>query len=176
MAVSRAGSPPDGNGCANARAFRIRATIANKCKQVEWTTTSTSGNTGLVSISIRRWPASAYTDPIKSIVQRDPPSAAVLVRFRYTHVFSSHLVNYFNPAFSWYGEPFWSGEFRADARGVSHCVGEVLEPALRSRRSGVWNNTWVKAGAPRASSSMTILPGAWARMSCALVPTPGSSG
>jgi hypothetical protein len=44
--------------------------------------------------------------PDQSVIQRDFSSAALLVHVRLHHIFSQNLVNYFNPAFSWYTHPF----------------------------------------------------------------------
>jgi hypothetical protein len=54
----------------------------------------------------------AYTDPINSLF--DAVSSQPLYSFAtgYTHVFSQNLVNYFNPAFSWYESLFGPGNFQ----------------------------------------------------------------
>jgi hypothetical protein len=48
----------------------------------------------------------AYTDPINSLFDAISPQPLYSFAAGYTHVFSQNLVNYFNPAFSWYASLF----------------------------------------------------------------------
>jgi hypothetical protein len=48
----------------------------------------------------------AYTDPINPVFNANSPQPLYSFAAGYTHVFSSSLVNYFNPAFSWYESLF----------------------------------------------------------------------
>jgi hypothetical protein len=48
----------------------------------------------------------AYTDPINPVFDAVSPQPLYSFAAGYTHVFSPHLVNYFNPAFSWYASLF----------------------------------------------------------------------
>jgi len=48
----------------------------------------------------------AYTDPINSLFDAVSPQPLYSLAAGYTHVFSQNLVNYFNPAFSWYESLF----------------------------------------------------------------------
>src|ERR1700680_1187571 len=48
----------------------------------------------------------AYTDPINSLFDAVSPQPLYSFAAGYTHVFSQNLVNYFNPAFSWYKSLF----------------------------------------------------------------------
>ena len=48
----------------------------------------------------------AYTDPINPIFNAASPQPLYSFASGYTHVFSGRLVNYFNPAFSWYESLF----------------------------------------------------------------------
>src|SRR5271167_1260772 len=48
----------------------------------------------------------AYTDPINSLFDAVSPQPLYSFAAGYTHVFSQNLVNYFNPAFSWYESLF----------------------------------------------------------------------
>ncbi len=48
----------------------------------------------------------AYTDPINSLFDSISPQPLYSFAAGYTHVFSQNLVNYFNPAFSWYESLF----------------------------------------------------------------------
>ncbi len=48
----------------------------------------------------------AYTDPINPVFNAFSPQPLYSFAAGYTHVFSQNLVNYFNPAFSWYESLF----------------------------------------------------------------------
>ena len=48
----------------------------------------------------------AYTDPINSLFDAVSPQPLYSFAAGHTHVFSQNLVNYFNPAFSWYESVF----------------------------------------------------------------------
>ena len=48
----------------------------------------------------------AYTDPINPVFNAVSPQPLYSFAAGYTHIFSPHLVNYFNPAFSWYESLF----------------------------------------------------------------------
>jgi hypothetical protein len=48
----------------------------------------------------------AYTDPINPVFNALSPQPLYSFATGYTHVFSQNLVNYFNPAFSWYESLF----------------------------------------------------------------------
>jgi len=49
---------------------------------------------------------SAYTDPINPLFNAISPQPLYSFAAGETHVWSGHLVNYFNPAFSWYESLF----------------------------------------------------------------------
>jgi hypothetical protein len=53
----------------------------------------------------------AYTDPINSLFDAVSPQPLYSLAAGYTHVFSQNLVNYFNPAFSWYESLFGPSNF-----------------------------------------------------------------
>ncbi len=64
----------------------------------------------------------AYTDPINSLFDAVSPQPLYSFAAGYTHVFSQNLVNYFNPAFSWYESLFGPSNLAEDLVGVSDCV------------------------------------------------------
>ena len=53
----------------------------------------------------------AYTDPINPLFNALSPQPLYSFAAGYTHVFSRSLVNYFNPAFSWYESLFGPSDF-----------------------------------------------------------------
>lgn len=54
----------------------------------------------------------AYTDPINPLFNAISPQPLYSFAAGYTHVFSQHLVNYFNPGFSWYSSLFAPANFQ----------------------------------------------------------------
>src|SRR6202795_2889488 len=54
----------------------------------------------------------AYTDPINSVFNALSPQPLYSFAAGHTHVFSQNLVNYFNPAFSWYASLFGPSDFQ----------------------------------------------------------------
>ena len=64
----------------------------------------------------------AYTDPINPVFNASSPQPLYSFATGYTHVFSQNLVNYFNPAFSWYESLFGPTRLVEDAGGVADCA------------------------------------------------------
>ena len=110
--------PPTETAAPTGRAFRIPATITNRCRRRGWTTTSTTKHR-LVSVSGGYRCASRLHRSHQSLFNSVSPQPLYSFAAGYTHVFSQNLVNYFNPAFSWYSESFRPERFAEDARGVS---------------------------------------------------------
>jgi len=107
-----AGSPANGDGCA------VRRSVSQSSADHEQVQTArVDYNAGANDILWFRAQAdtglqAAYTDPINPVF--DAISSQPLYSFAagYTHVFSSRLVNYFNPAFSWYESLFGPANLR----------------------------------------------------------------
>src|ERR1700681_2528885 len=100
------GSPPNGNGCANRQSV---SHSSDDHEQVQ--TVRIDYNINQRDIAWFRFQAdtgvqAAYTDPINSLFDAVSPQPLYSFAAGYTHVFSQNLVNYFNPAFSWYESLF----------------------------------------------------------------------
>ena len=109
---SAQGSPLNGNGCAN------RQTVSRSSDDHEQVQTARvdysmdeknmiwyrfQADTGLQA---------AYTDPINSMFDAISPQPLYSFALGYTHVFTQNLVNYLNPAFSWYESLFGPKNFQ----------------------------------------------------------------
>jgi hypothetical protein len=100
------GNPANGNGCAN------RQSISHSSDDREQVQTGRIDyNINDKNITWFRFQAdtglqAAYTDPINPVFNAISPQPLYSFASGYTHVFSGHLVNYFNPAFSWYESLF----------------------------------------------------------------------
>ena len=106
------GSPPNGDGCA------VRRSVSQSSADHEQVQTARvdyiAGTNDILWVRLQTDTGlqAAYTDPINPVF--DAVSSQPLYSFAsgYTHVFSSHLVNYFNPAFSWYESLFGPANLR----------------------------------------------------------------
>ena len=94
------------------KAFRIPATTTSRYRPFASTTTSMSKNTTWFRFQADTGLQAAYTDPINPLFNALSPQPLYSFAAGYTHVFSQNLVNYFNPAFSWYESLFGPGDFQ----------------------------------------------------------------
>lgn len=105
------GSPPNGNGCANRRSV---SQSSDDHEQVQ--TARIDHNISEENMSWYRFQydgglQAAYTDAINPLFDAISPQPLYSFAAGYTHVFSQSLVNYFNPAFSWYESLFGPADF-----------------------------------------------------------------
>ena len=102
----------DGNGCANRQSV---SHSSDDHEQVQ--TVRIDYNIRANDITWYRFQAdtgvqAAYTDPINALFDSVSPQPLYSFAAGYTHVFSQNLVNYFNPAFSWYESLFAPNNFQ----------------------------------------------------------------
>jgi hypothetical protein len=106
------GAIPNGDGCAN------RQSISHSSDDHEQVQTARIDyNINTKSTAWFRFQAdtglqAAYTDPISPLFDSVSPQPLYSFASGYTQVFSQNLVNYFNPAFSWYSSLFAPGNFQ----------------------------------------------------------------
>jgi hypothetical protein len=109
--IAPGGDPPNGNGCAN------RQSISHSSDDREQVQTSRIDyNINARNMAWFRFQSdtglqAAYTDPINPLFNAISPQPLYSFASGYTHVFSPRLVNYFNPAFSWYESLFAPADF-----------------------------------------------------------------
>jgi hypothetical protein len=107
-----AGSPPNGNGCANRQSIShssddheqvqtARVDYNLSTKDMLWF--RFQADTGLQAV---------WTDPINPVFDAISPQPLYSFATGHTHVFSQNLVNYFNSAFSWYESLFAPANFQ----------------------------------------------------------------
>jgi Carboxypeptidase regulatory-like domain len=134
-----AGAPPAGDGCAN------RQSISHSSDDHEQVQTARIDyNIDANNITWYRFQAdtglqAAWTDPINAVFNAISPQPLYSFASGYTHIFSSNLVNYFNPAFSWYKSLFAPSDFAQtlDAFPI------VLQGSAFTTLGGL-DNTWVQ--------------------------------
>jgi len=85
----------------------------------------------------------AYTDPINPIFNAISPQPLYSFAAGYTHVFSPKLVNYFNPAFSWYESLFGPVDFQKTLEAFPIVLHGSGANAPFTTIGGL-NDTWVQ--------------------------------
>ncbi|HVN04742.1 MAG TPA: carboxypeptidase regulatory-like domain-containing protein [Bryobacteraceae bacterium] len=104
--AAAAGAPPNGNGCA------LRRSVSQSSGDHEQVVTArmdyniNPANTAWYRFQSDTGLQAAYTDPINSLFNAISSQPLYSFAAGYTHIFSPRLVNYFNPAFSWYESLF----------------------------------------------------------------------
>ena len=84
----------------------------------------------------------AYTDPINPLFDAVSPQPLYSFAAGYTHVFSQSLVNYFNPAFSWYESLFGPSNFQKTLSAFPIVLqGSGADPFTPI---GGLDNTWIQ--------------------------------
>jgi hypothetical protein len=109
------GSPAianDGNGCANRQSISHSSDDHEQVQTVRIDYNINEKNTTWYRFQTDNGLQAAYTDAINPLFNALSPQPLYSFAAGYTHVFSQNLVNYFNPAFSWYGSLFGPKDFR----------------------------------------------------------------
>jgi hypothetical protein len=100
------GNPPDGNGCANRQSVSHSSDDHEQVQTVRFDYNVNQKDTTWFRFQTDTGVQAAYTDPISSLFDAVSPQPLYSFAAGHTHVFSQNLVNYFNPAFSWYESLF----------------------------------------------------------------------
>jgi hypothetical protein len=138
-----AGNPANGNGCAN------RQSVAHSSDDHEQVQTARMDyNVNEQNVTWFRFQAdtglqAAFTDPINPIFDAYSPQPLYSFAAGYTHVFSQNLVNYFNPAFSWYQSFFGPGNLQATLNAFPIVLEGSGANAPFTTLGGL-DNTWVQ--------------------------------
>ena len=110
------GGPPaisnDGNGCANRQSVSHSSDDHEQVQTARMDYNINEKNTAWFRFQLDNGVQAAYTDPINPLFNSVSPQPLYSFAAGYTHVFSQHLVNYFNPAFSWYESLFGPADFQ----------------------------------------------------------------
>jgi hypothetical protein len=102
----------DGNGCANRQSISHSSDDHEQVQTARLDYNIDQNNTTWFRFQADTGVQAAYTDPINSLFDSISPQPLYSFAAGYTHVFSQNLVNYFNPAFSWYESLFGPGNFQ----------------------------------------------------------------
>src|SRR6202140_2249356 len=105
-------SANDGDGCANRQSISHSSTDHEQVQTVRIDYNIDEANTTWFRFQADTGVQAAYTDPINPLFNSLSPQPLYSLAAGYTHVFSQNLVNYFNPAFSWYESLFGPVDFQ----------------------------------------------------------------
>ena len=106
------GVTPSGDGCANRQSVSHSSDDHEQVQTARIDYTINTNNTAWFRFQADTGVQAAYTDPINPLFDSVSPQPLYSFAAGYTHVFSQNLVNYFNPAFSWYASLFAPSDFR----------------------------------------------------------------
>src|ERR1700691_2414938 len=100
------GSPPNGNGCANRQSISHSSDDSEQVQTGRIDYNLNERNMAWFRFQADTGLQAAYTDPINPVFNAASPQPLYSFAAGHTHVFSQNIVNYFNPAFSWYESVF----------------------------------------------------------------------
>ncbi|MFL6464261.1 MAG: carboxypeptidase regulatory-like domain-containing protein, partial [Bryobacteraceae bacterium] len=106
------GIPPNGNGCANRRSVSQSSSDHEQVQTARIDYNINEKNTTWYRFQNDNGLQAAYTDAINPLFNAISPQPLYSFAAGYTYVFSQNLVNYFNPAFSWYESLFGPRDFQ----------------------------------------------------------------
>src|SRR5580692_7128707 len=140
------GSPAianDGNGCANRQSISHSSDDHEQVQTVRIDYNINEKNTTWFRFQTDNGLQAAYTDPINPLFDVLSPQPLYSFAAGYTHVFSQSVVNYFNPAFSWYGSLFGPSDFEKTLAALPIVLAGSGANAPFTKVGGL-DNTWVQ--------------------------------
>ena len=135
--------PHDGNGCANRQSVSHSSDDHEQVQTVRIDYNINDKNTTWYRFQTDNGLQAAYTDPINPLFNALSPQPLYSFAAGYTHVFSQSLVNYFNPAFSWYGSLFGPSDFDKTLAAFPIVLQGLGANAPFTTIGGL-DNTWVQ--------------------------------
>jgi hypothetical protein len=133
----------DGNGCANRQSISHSSDDHEQVQTVRIDYNINEKNTAWFRLQADTGVQAAFTDPINSVFDAVSPQPLYSFAAGYTHVFSQNLVNYFNPAFSWYESLFGPADFQKTLSAFPIVLQGSGANAPFTRLGGL-DNTWVQ--------------------------------
>jgi hypothetical protein len=133
----------DGNGCANRQSISHSSADHEQVQTVRIDYNVNEKNTTWFRFQTDTGVQAAYTDPINPLFNALSPQPLYSFAAGYAHVFSQNLVNYFNPAFSWYESLFMPADFQKTLAAFPIVLQGSGANAPFTRVGGL-DNTWVQ--------------------------------
>ena len=137
------GSPPNGNGCANRQSVSHSSDDHEQVQTARIDYNISPDDTTWFRFQADTGLQAAYTDPINPLFNAISPQPLYSFAAGYTHVFSQNLVNYFNPAFSWYESLFGPVAFQKTLSAFPIVLQGIGANAPFTTLGGL-DNTWVQ--------------------------------
>jgi hypothetical protein len=132
----------DGNGCADSQSVSHSSDDHEQVQTGRIDYNINDKNTAWLRFQADTGLQAAYTDPINPLFNALSPQPLYSLAAGYTHVFSQNLVNYFNPAFSWYESLFGPANFQNTVAAFPIVLqGSANAPFTTV---GGLDNTWVQ--------------------------------
>jgi hypothetical protein len=100
------GAVPNGNGCANRQNVTLSSPDHEQVFTLRLDQNINANNLVWYRFQADTGLQAAYTDPINPLFNALSPQPLYSFVSGFTHIFSDHLVNHFNPSFSWYSSIF----------------------------------------------------------------------
>ena len=138
-----AGNPPSGDGCANRRSVAQSSADSEQVQTGRVDYNINERNTAWLRVQHDGGLQAAYTDPINPLFNAISPQPLYSAAAGLTHVFSPKLVNYFNPAFSWYESLFGPADFQKTLDAFPIVLRGSGSNAPFTTLGGL-NDTWVQ--------------------------------
>ena len=133
----------DGNGCANRQSVSHSSDDHEQVQTVRIDYNINEKNTTWFRFQTDTGVQAAFTDSINPLFDAVSPQPLYSFAAGYTHVFSQNLVNYFNPAFSWYESLFGPVDFQKTLSAFPIVLQGSGANAPFTRVGGL-DNTWVQ--------------------------------
>jgi Carboxypeptidase regulatory-like domain len=154
------GATPNGDGCANRQSVSHSSDDHEQVQTARIDYNINTNNTAWFRFQADTGVQAAYTDPINPLFNSISPQPLYSFAAGYTHVFSQNLVNYFNPAFSWYESLFAPSDFQKTLSAFPMVLQGSGANAPFTAIGGL-DNTWVQGR--RASRFFINDNFAWSR-------------
>ncbi|MGB2634422.1 MAG: TonB-dependent receptor [Candidatus Acidiferrum sp.] len=135
--------PNDGNGCANRQSISHSSDDHEQVQTGRIDYNISENNTAWLRLQADTGVQAAYTDPLNPVFNAVSPQPLYSFAAGYTHVFSQNLVNYFNPAFSWYESLFGPANL-AETLSAFPIVLQGIGANAPFTTIGGLDNTWVQ--------------------------------
>ena len=156
------GATPSGDGCANRQSVSHSSNDHEQVQTARIDYNINTNNTAWFRFQADTGVQAAYTDPINPLFNSISPQPLYSFAAGYTHVFSQNLVNYFNPAFSWYESLFAPSDFQKTLSAFPVVLQGSVANAPFTTIGGL-DNTWLQGR--RASRFFINDNLAWSRRS-----------
>jgi hypothetical protein len=131
-----------GDGCANSQSVSHSSDDHEQVQTLRIDYNINEKNTAWFRFQADTGVQAAYTDPINSLFDSFSPQPLYSFAAGDTHVFSQNLVNYFNPAFSWYGSLFGPADLQKTLAAFPIVLQGTGANAFTT--VGGLDNTWVQ--------------------------------